>query len=80
MGSLESRLGRLEGRVGPTPRRDPAQELEREAIIAELKQLEEMKGPLRERAEREAAEGYPQRLRAIEELERMVEAWERRDA
>ena len=80
MGSLESRIGRLEERIGPTDGRSPTQELEREAIIAELKQLDEMKGSLRERAEREAEEGHPQRLRAIEELERKVEEWKRRGA
>lgn len=75
MGSLESRIGRLEERIGPTPGRNPAQELEREAIVAELKRL---RGALRERAEREAAEGHPQRLVALEDLERVVEERRRR--
>jgi hypothetical protein len=73
MGSLEKRLVTLEGRVGPKPQRSPAQELERETIMAELRLLEERHGTIREVAEREAEEGFPQRLRALVELERHVE-------
>jgi len=80
VGSLEKRLEALEGRFDPTHGWNPAQELEREAIIAELKRLEEEREPLRERAKCEAEEGQPQRLRAIEELDRMVEERERRGA
>jgi hypothetical protein len=45
---------------------------QREAIIAELEELEAKHGPLRERAEREAAEGDPRRLHALQELEEAV--------
>jgi hypothetical protein len=70
MGSLEKRLETLEGHVGPKPRRSPAEELEREARIAELRRLH---GTIREVAQREAEEGYPQRMRALQELNEHVE-------
>jgi hypothetical protein len=69
MGNLENRLSRLEGRIRPSPQRSPAEELEREARIAELGYLY---GTVREVAEREAEEGFPQRLRALQELEEHV--------
>jgi hypothetical protein len=72
MGNLENRLSRLEGRIQPleaAQRSGEAQQLEREAIIAELERLERERGPLREVAEREAEAGFPQRLRALQELE-----------
>jgi hypothetical protein len=72
MGSLEKRIGSLEGRIGPKPPRSPWQKLEREAIIAKLRRFEETHGPIREVAEREAAAGYPQKLRALLELEERV--------
>jgi hypothetical protein len=70
MGSLEKRLETLEGRIAPTPRRTAAEELEREARIAELGAGY---GTIREVAEREAEEGFPERLRALKELEGHVE-------
>ncbi len=72
MGNLENRLSRLEGRIRPSPQRSPAEELEREARIAELRLLEERHWTIREVAEREAEEGFPQRLRALQELEEHV--------
>jgi hypothetical protein len=64
---LERRIEDLEGRIMPP--RTAAYNPEREAIIAELRQLEAERGPLRQIAEREAEEGDPRRLRALEELE-----------
>jgi hypothetical protein len=70
VGSIERRIEALEGLyLRPTPRRSPAEELEREARIAELKHLYRT---TREVAEREAEEGSPQRLRALQELEEHV--------
>ena len=77
--SLERRIQDLEGRIKPPGEASAAYNPEREAIIAELRQLEEKDGPLWERAEREAAAGDTRRLHALENLERtMRERAERR--
>ncbi len=64
MGSLERRIEDLEGRIKPPEAQ--AYNPEREAIIAELERLEQRDGPLRQRAEREAEEGDPRRLHALQ--------------
>jgi hypothetical protein len=71
MGRLDDRIGKLEGLyLRPTPRRSrTAEELEREARIAELKHLYRT---TREVAEHEAEEDSPQRLRALQEIEERV--------
>jgi hypothetical protein len=74
MGSLEKRIGSLEGRLEPKPRRSPAQELEREAKVAELKRLA---AAVYEKAKHEAEEGYTgsytRRWQALQELNEHVE-------
>jgi anti-sigma factor RsiW len=76
VGSLDGRISKLEKLS--SDRATSAWDPEREAIIAELEHLEERNGPLRERAEREAEEGFPQRLHALLELEEHVQ--KRRDS
>ena len=71
MGSLERRIENLEGRL--KPQETQAYNPEREALIAELEHLEQRDGPLRQRAEREAAAGDFRRLLALEELEEHVQ-------
>ncbi len=79
MGSLNGRIGKLEGLVGRPE--EAAYNAEREAIIAELEELEEKRRKrLREetpeeRAEREAREHDPNRLAAWRDLEEQVERY-----
>jgi hypothetical protein len=77
VGSLKRRIEDLEGRIGAP--QSAAYNPEREAIIAELRQLEAERGPLRQIAEREAEEGDPRRLRALEELEAATRTREERE-
>ena len=67
---VKDRLARLEGRVEQPLRRSPAEELERETKIAELRHIYRS---IREVAQREADEGRPQRLRALQELNEQVQ-------
>jgi hypothetical protein len=71
VGSLERRIQQLEEHSKPTISKE--WNPQSEAIIAELEELEAKHGPLRERAEREAAEGDRRRLNSLEELEEAVE-------
>jgi hypothetical protein len=69
VGSIERRLEALEGRLGPAEETDP---LERERRrVAFYESLE----AACEKAEREEAEGFPHRRKAIEEL---IESMRRR--
>jgi hypothetical protein len=67
VGSLNGRISKLEAHMKPATSKE--WNPQREAIIAELKELEARHGSLRERAEREAAEGDRRRLNALEDLE-----------
>ena len=78
MGSIDRRIQRLEEHMKPTTSKE--WNPQREAIIAELKELEARHGSLRERAEREAAEGDRRRLNALEDLEEAERRWRERGA
>jgi hypothetical protein len=78
VGSLSGRISKLEAHMKPATSKE--WNPQREAIIAELEVLEARDGPLRERAEREAAEGRPERLRALEDLEEQERRWRERGA
>jgi hypothetical protein len=67
---VKDRVAHLERCVGQPLRRSPAEELEREAKIAELRHLY---GTVRDVAQREVDEGRPQRLRALQELNEQVQ-------
>jgi hypothetical protein len=69
VGSLDKRLEALEGRIGPAEATDPVERERRRAAFYERLQL------ACEKAEREEAEGKPQRRKAIEEL---IESMRRR--
>jgi hypothetical protein len=69
--TLDGRISKLEGRIKPATSHTTWSP-EREALIAELKHLEERGGPLWEKARREADEGDARRLHALEELEEVV--------
>ncbi len=62
MGSLERRLERLDGRIGSAEETDPAERERQRAAFYERLQI------VREKAEREEAEGKPQRRIGLENL------------
>jgi hypothetical protein len=72
MRSIDCRIQRLEEHMKPAKLTSKEWNSQREAIIAELKELEARHGSLQERAEREAAEGDRRRLNALEDLEEQV--------
>jgi hypothetical protein len=76
LGSIDRRIQLLEEHMKSTTSKE--WNPQRDAIIAELEELEANHGPLRERAEREAAEGRPERLRALEDLEEQEREWRER--
>ncbi len=73
---MKGRISKLEGLLGPATPTKPSPE--KEAIIAELRQVEQGEGPVWEKARREAREGRPQRLYALEDLRGRMR--ERREA